>query len=85
MVEELLAPDMRAGLNSHEKVAVGEIAAQLLNNQENEFGDSIVYDNVEQKSELDSLVVDNVKGLLTGVIDYYETPCSLLSYCGQKQ
>ena len=69
MVEELLAPDMRAGLNSHEKVAVGEIAAQLLNNQENEFGDSIVSDTVEQKSELDSLVVDNVKGLLTGVID----------------
>ena len=69
MVEEILAPDMRAGLNSQEKVAVGEIAAQLLNNQENEFADSIVSDTVEQKSELDSLVVDNVKGLLTGVID----------------
>ena len=69
MVEEILAPDMRAGLNSQEKVAVGEIAAQLLSNQENEFADSIVSDTVEQKSELDSLVVDNVKGLLTGVID----------------
>ncbi len=69
MVEEILAPDMRAGLNSQEKVAVGEIAAQLLSNQENEFADSIVSDAIEQKSELDSLVVDNVKGLLTGVID----------------
>ena len=68
MVEGILAPDMRAGLNSQEKVAVGEIAVQLLNNKENRFEDSLEADT-EPKFELDSLVVEHVQGLLSGVID----------------
>ena len=68
MVEGILAPDMRAGLNSQEKVAVGEIAVQLLNNKENRFEDSLEA-NTEPKFELDSLVVEHVQGLLSGVID----------------
>ena len=67
-MEGILAPDMRAGLNSQEKVAVGEIAVQLLNNQENGFGDSLKAD-IEPEFELDSLVVEHVQGLLSGVID----------------